>query len=246
MARCAKIAQEKNFDGININAGCPSERVFSGSFGACLMDEPEKVALCVNAMKEETNLPISIKTRIALDKKEDTSDGFDACCRFIETTSKAGCTNFIIHARKARLKGLTPKENRQKLPLNYPLVYKIKNTFPELNIIINGQILSLSEIDEHLKYTDGVMIGRWAYADPYSLKDIDTLYYNDNHQVLSRRQIIETLLPIIETYDKPLHATRHMMGLYAKTHLSKIWKQTLLSNNIANIETFIKNNEDIL
>jgi tRNA-dihydrouridine synthase A len=146
MAVCAKIANEKNFDGININAGCPSERVFSGSFGACLMDEPEKVALCVNTMKQETDLPISIKTRIALDKKEDTSNGFDACCRFIETTSKAGCTNFIIHARKARLKGLTPKENRQKLPLNYPLVYKINPP----SITIDSPVIK-SALLEHKK-----------------------------------------------------------------------------------------------
>ena len=167
MAKVAQIAEEKSFKGININAGCPSERVFAGAFGACLMAQPQKVADCIRAMKNETSLPISVKTRIALDLPEDKTDGFDACCRFIETTANAGCRDFIIHARKARLKGLTPKENRQKLPLNYPLVYRIKQTFPELNIIINGQILSVDEINNHLQYMDGVMIGRWAYASPY-------------------------------------------------------------------------------
>ena len=150
MANAITIAQEKNFSGININAGCPSERVQAGAFGACLMQTPEKVADCVKEMKKTSKLPISIKTRIAIDSPEDSSDGFDACCNFIEKTANAGCQKFIIHARKARLKGLTPKENRQKLPLNYPLVYKIKETFPELEILINGQILSIEEIKRHL------------------------------------------------------------------------------------------------
>ena len=243
MAQCSKIAEKKGFQGININAGCPSERVFAGAFGACLMAEPKKVASCIKAMKEETHLPISVKTRISLDIPEDKTDGFDACCRFIETNANAGCVRFIIHARKARLKGLTPKENRQKLALNYPLVYKIKKYFPEVEILINGQILSLSEINEHLKYTDGAMIGRWAYADPYALKDIDSLYYQDNHPILSREEIILTLLPIIERYSKPLSATRHLMGLYAKTPLSKQWKQTLLINKINEIEKFLQKNQ---
>ena len=190
-------------------------------------------------------LPISIKTRIAIDSPEDSSDGFDACCNFIEKTANAGCQKFIIHARKARLKGLTPKENRQKLPLNYPLVYKIKETFPELEILINGQILSIEEIKRHLSYVDGVMIGRWAYANPYDLSNIDMLFYQDNHPVLSRQQIICNLLPLIEKEEKPLHLTRHLMGLYAKTPLSKLWKQTLLSNKINEIENFIKKFTDL-
>ena len=242
MAICAQKAQQKGYQGININAGCPSERVYAGAFGACLMGEPETVASCIKAMQGETNLPISVKTRISLDTPEDKSDGFDACCRFIEVNAKAGCHRFIIHARKARLKGLTPKENRQKLSLNYPLVYKIKESFPELEILINGQILSYPEIDEHLKYSDGVMIGRWAYADPYALKDIDALYYQDNHPILSRYEIVSSLLPLIGQFNKPLHATRHLMGLYAKTPFSKKWKQTLLTNEIKSIENFLHEN----
>ena len=244
MAKVAKIATNKGFKGININAGCPSERVFAGAFGACLMAEPDKVAECIKAMKCETNLPISVKTRIALDTPNDTSDGFDSCCRFVEKNASAGADTFIIHARKARLKGLTPKENRQKLPLNYPLVYRIKEIFPELNIIINGQILNLDEVNMHLKYVDGVMIGRWAYAAPYELKDIDKLYYNDSHSVLLRFDIVQKLLPLISTYPKPLNATRHLMGLYAKTPLSKAWKQILLKNNINDIEDFLQKNSD--
>ena len=242
MANAAILAQQKGFQAININAGCPSERVQAGAFGACLMAEPQKIANCVKAIKQETQIPITIKTRIALDTPSDSTDGFDSCCNFIETTANAGCKRFIIHARKARLKGLTPKENRQKLPLNYPLVYRIKEKFPQLEILINGQVLSVNEIKEHLKYVDGVMIGRWAYAHPYDLIDIDRIFYNDKHPNLSRNEIIQKLLPLIEKCEKPLHLTRHLMGLYTKTPLSKKWKQVLLENNINSIEGFIKNN----
>ena len=240
MANAARLAEQKGFKAININAGCPSERVLAGSFGACLMNEPHLLADCIKSMQQETKLPISIKTRIALDTPNDSTDGFDKCCRFIETTANAGCKRFIIHARKTRLKGLTPKENRQKLPLNYPLVYRVKEKFPKLEILINGQILSIDDIQEHLKHTDGVMIGRWAYAKPYDLVQIDKLFYNDDHPILSREQIIEQLLPLIEKYEKPLHATRHLMGLYANTPFSRVWKQTLLENNLGKIEEFLK------
>ena len=242
MVNAAHLAEQNGFQAININAGCPSERVLAGAFGACLMDRPQKVADCVKAIKQETKIPVSIKTRIALDDKNDSTDGFDKCCHFIETTANAGCKRFIIHARKARLKGLTPKENRQKLPLNYPLVYRIKEKFPELEILINGQILSINEIQEHLKYTDGVMIGRWAYSKPYDLVQIDKLFYNDNHPILSREQIIEQLFPLLERCERPLYVTRHLMGLYAGTPLSKKWKQTLLKNDLKQIEDFLQKN----
>lgn len=239
MADAAKMAQNKGFCAININAGCPSERVQAGAFGACLMADPQRVADCVRAMQNESDLPISIKTRIALDTPDDLSDGFDACCRFIDTTAKSGCKRFIIHARKARLKGLTPKENRQKLPLNYPLVYRIKERYPELCILINGQILSIDEIKQHLNFTDGVMIGRWAYAAPYDLATIDRDFYADDHPILTREQIVQNLLPLIRTYEKPLHVTRHMMGLYAKTPHAKAWKQTLMQNDLKLLEDFL-------
>ncbi len=245
MANAAALAEKKHFTAVNINAGCPSERVQAGAFGACLMAKPEQVALCVRAMKQACDLPITIKTRIALDTKDDDTDGFDACKRFIETTVAAGCKKFIIHARKARLKGLTPKENRQKLPLNYPLVYRIKAAFPELEILINGQILSIEEIQEHLQHTDGVMIGRWAYANPYALSVIDRLFYGDNHPILTRAQIVQNLFSGIEKAQKPLHVTRHLMGLYAQTPLSKIWKQTLLQNDINALANFLSTHSDM-
>ncbi|MBP5535069.1 MAG: tRNA dihydrouridine(20/20a) synthase DusA [Alphaproteobacteria bacterium] len=245
MANAAHLAEQKGFKAININAGCPSERVQAGSFGACLMSEPQKVVECVKAMKAQTQIPVTIKTRIALDTPNDSTDGFEACCHFIETTANAGCNRFIIHARKARLKGMTPKENRKKLPINYELVYRIKEKFPELEILINGQILSILEIQEHLKYTDGVMIGRWAYANPYDFIEFDKLFYNDNHPILSRKQIIQHLFPLIEKHEKPLHVTRHLMGLYAKTPFSKKWKQILLENDLTKFEDFMKSSTDL-
>ena len=245
MAKATKIAQEKGFFAININAGCPSERVQSGAFGACLMAEPEKVATCIKAMQQACDIPITVKTRIALDNPKDQTDGFEACQRFIEKITEAGCKKVIIHARKARLKGLTPKENRQKLPLNYDVVYRIKETFPDVFISINGNISSLEDIQNHLRYVDGVMIGRWAYGNPYALKEIDSVFYNDNHPILTRKQIIENLLPIIEKSDKPLHLTRHLMGLYFATPCSRMWKQAIMENSIQAIEKFLKQvNED--
>lgn len=240
MSQAAVIAQKKGFKAININAGCPSERVQSGAFGACLMAEPEKVASCIHAMKQVCDIPITVKTRISLDFPEDKTDGFDACCRFVEKIANAGCKKIIIHARKARLKGLTPKENRQKLPLNYEVVYRVKEKFPELFISVNGNILSVDDIYTHLKYVDGVMIGRWAYANSYALKNIDALFYNDKHPILSRKEIVQNLLPIIEASEKPLHQTRHLMGLYFATPVSKQWKQVIMENKTDAIKSFLK------
>jgi len=241
MAKAAKIANQNHFQAININAGCPSQRVQSGSFGACLMATPEKVAACIHAMMSESDIPITVKTRIALDTPDDITDGFDACCRFVEATANAGCHKLIIHARKARLKNLTPKENRQKLPLNYDVVYRIKQAFPELEILINGNILSVQDIQTHLLHTDGVMIGRWAYANPYALSQIDNLFYADNHPILSRTQIIQNMLPLILQQRKPLIVTRHMMGLYFGTEYAKKWKQAVMENTTTALELFLKN-----
>ncbi len=235
----AQEAKLRGFSAVNINAGCPSLRVQSGEFGACLMETPQKVASCVKAMKNAVDIPITIKTRIALDSPQDQTDGFDACCRFVEMNANAGCEKFIIHARKARLKGLTPKENRQKLPLNYEVVYRVKEKFPELFISINGNILSIEEIQKHLNYVDGVMIGRWAYANPYALSAIDSLFYNDSHTLLSRKQIVENLLPVIEKQEKPLHLTRHLLGLYKGTPLSKQWKQAIMTNTVQALQSVI-------
>ena len=240
MAQACIMAQRKGFSAININAGCPSERVQNDEFGACLMAEPQKVAACIRAMRDCADIPVTVKTRIALDYPEDKTDGFDNCCRFVECIANAGCKKVIIHARKARLKNLTPKENRQKLPLNYDVVYRIKETFPEMFVSVNGNILSYEAIYEHLKYVDGVMIGRWAYANPYALAQIDTQFYHDAHPVLSRAQIVQALLPIIEKADKPLHLTRHLLGLYYATPLSKKWKHAIMANDIHEIVEFLK------
>lgn len=240
MAKAAALGQTFGYDEININAGCPSSRVQAGAFGACLMANPSQVADCVRAMKNNTDLPVSIKTRIAL---EGCTNAYDSLCRFVETTANAGCQKFIIHARKARLKGLTPKENREKMPLDYPLVYQLKKDFPELCLLINGNITDLPQIKEHLCKMDGVMIGRRAYADPFFLKDIDRLYYQDNHPILSREQIVQKMLPFIEKHVqkgfKPLNVTRHIMGLYYGTPLAKKWKQAIIANNLQALYDFI-------
>ena len=244
MAKAALLAKEKGFSAFNINAGCPSERVQNGDFGACLMAEPEKIATCIHAIKQNVDIPVTVKTRIALDTPQDKTDGFDACCHFIECIANAGCQKFIIHARKARLTGFTPKENRQKLPLHYDVVYRIKEKFPELYILGNGNITSIQDIQTHLQYLDGVMIGRWAYANPYALKDIDALFYKDKHPVLTRTQIVENLLPLIQQEAKPLNKTRHLMGLYFGTPVSKKWKQTIMENKIEAILSFLKEHQE--
>ena len=237
MAKCAAIAQDAGFAEININAGCPSTRVQAGTFGACLMATPDLVARCIDAMQKRTTVPITVKTRIAL---EGSGDGYTELCRFVQTV---GCRKFIIHARKARLKGLTPKENREKMPLNYPLVYRLKQDFPHLTIIINGNITSLDTIEAHLTQTDGVMIGRRAYADPYFLATVDNRYYHDTHPILSREEIIEHMIPYFENQMAQgikLHTmTRHLMGLYYQQPRSKEFKQTLMQNDLEALKAFL-------
>lgn len=240
MAECAAIAQDAGFAEININAGCPSTRVQAGTFGACLMATPDLVARCIDAMQKRTTVPITVKTRIAL---EGPGDGYTELCRFVQTVQAAGCRKFIIHARKARLKGLTPKENREKMPLNYPLVYRLKQDFPHLTIIINGNITSLDAIEAHLTQTDGVMIGRRAYADPYFLATVDNRYYHDTHPILSREEIIEHMIPYFENQMAQgikLHTmTRHLMGLYYQQPRSKEFKQTLMQNDLEALKAFL-------
>ena len=241
MAHCAKLGEKFGYDEININAGCPSERVQAGSFGACLMAKPELVARCIEKMTQATKLPVSVKTRIAL---EETKNAYKDLTHFIQTTSQAGCQKFIIHARNARLKGLTPKENREKIPLNYELVYRLKEDFPHLFIEINGNITSLESIKQHLEQVDGVMIGRRAYAEPYFLANIDYLFYNDPHPILTRKEIIAQILPSlqkeIEKGRKPLSMLRHIMGLYWGTPLSKEFKKIIMSNDLKMLYSFLE------
>ncbi len=227
LAQCAKIAEEYGYDEVNLNIGCPSDRVQSGRFGACLMAEPELVADCISAMQSKVKIPITVKTRIGIDEQ----DSYEALTHFINTVSRAGCQTFIIHARKAWLHGLSPKENRSIPPLRYDVVYQLKRDFPRLNIIINGGITTLDEADQHLNHVDGVMLGRAAYHNPYLLTEVDQRFFNEMVAIISREAIIEQLLPYVEA-QKNLgvhvkHITRHILGLYQGVSGGKRWRRYL-------------------
>lgn len=227
LAKSAKIAEQWGYDEVNLNVGCPSDRVQSGRFGACLMAEPELVRDCLKAMIDAVSIPITVKTRIGIDRL----DSFDELHRFVSIVKESGCKVFIIHARKAWLDGLSPKQNRDVPPLCYDRVYKIKETFPELEIIINGGIKTLEECEEHLKYVDGVMIGREAYHNPYMLIDVDQQFYQDPHDKPSRDDIISSLIPYIEQHlksgGKLGQVTRHILGLFQSLPGSRYFRRTI-------------------
>jgi tRNA-dihydrouridine synthase A len=214
LAACAQLAERYQYDEVNLNCGCPSDRVQNGAFGACLMAKPALVADCVKAMQDACSLPVTVKHRIGIDD----IDSYDHMARFVETVAATGCTTFIAHARKAWLKGLSPKENRDLPPLRYADVYQLKREFPELTIVINGGIHTLDECEEHLKRVDGVMLGRAAYHDPYLLSEVDSRLFGSEAPRQSRATIIERLLPYVEremARGATLHTiTRHILGLY--------------------------------
>ncbi|TPV56538.1 tRNA dihydrouridine(20/20a) synthase DusA [Aestuariibacter sp. GS-14] len=230
MARCAEKAQAYGYDEVNINVGCPSDRVKNGSFGACLMAQPDVVAECVSAMQKAVDIPVTVKCRIGIDDMDEYED----FSRFIDVVANAGCDTFIVHARKAWLKGLSPKENRDIPPLNYPRVYQLKQAYPDLTIEINGGITTLEQTDEHLQHVDGVMIGREVYANPYILADVDKRYYGDNATVLSRDAIVAAMQTYIDRQDmpyfKPWHAVRHMLGLFQGQPGGRVWRRYLSQN----------------
>ena len=239
MAECAKMAFDYGYKGININAGCPSDRVQSGHFGAILMKTPEVIADCVAEMSAKTRLPVSVKTRIAL--SDTAGDGFSELFHLTDLVTQAGCKHLIIHARKAKL-NLSPKDNRQKLPLNYEVVYRLKRSFPDVFITINGNVLSLPEAQEHLRHTDGVMIGRWAYGNPYGLAEVDRMFYHDTHPVLSRDEVLEAFLPYLESHqDKLSVILPHLMGLFHGEPNAKRYKQALATRDLTRIKAFLKN-----
>jgi len=213
MTECAKIAEQHGYDEININVGCPSDRVQNGRFGACLMAEPALVAECVHQMQSATSIPVTVKSRIGIDDL----DSYEFLHTFIDQVAKADCQHFIIHARKAWLTGLSPKQNRDVPPLDYERVYQIKKDFEKLYISINGGIKSLSEANEHLKNIDGVMIGREVYNSPYILTDADSQIYQSDRQKLSRAEVINLMVPYInnhvESGGRAWHILRHMLGL---------------------------------
>ena len=235
LARCAKLGERRGYDEINLNCGCPSERVQKGAFGACLMSEPTLVADCVKAMRDAVSIDVTVKHRIGIDHVE----SYDFVRDFVGTIAEAGCQTFIVHARNAILKGLSPKENREIPPLKPDYAYQLKRDFPQLEIIINGGIKTIAEIDEHLQYVDGVMIGREAYHNPYVMASFDARYYDDAAPVKTRAEIVQAMQPYIRDqlarYGKSeaggglrLNSiTRHMLGLMAGLPGARAFRQTL-------------------
>ena len=241
LSEVAKIAEDMGYDEININLGCPSKKVQKNMFGACLMKEPELVSECINEMVNSCKIPITAKTRIGFDDTED----FEYLNNFILKMKEAGCKTFILHARKAILKGLSPKQNLNIPKLNYEMVYKIKEENKDLEIIINGGISKIEEIKNHLKKCDGVMIGRAIYQNPYFLVDINREIFNIENNP-SREQIAEELLKYLEkevkTGTKVNHIMRHTVGLYHGQPGSKKWKRYLSDNMMARNSDFQKQN----
>ncbi|MBY8233867.1 tRNA dihydrouridine(20/20a) synthase DusA [Vibrio fluvialis] len=231
LARCAKLAQERGYDEINLNVGCPSDRVQNGRFGACLMAEPDLVAQCVAAMKEVVDIPVTVKTRIGIDDQ----DSYEFLTNFVTLVSeKGGCEQFTIHARKAWLSGLSPKENREIPPLDYPRAYQLKQDFPHLTIAVNGGVKTLAEAKEHLQHLDGVMIGREAYQSPYLLAEVDQQIFGLDTPVKKRSQVVQEMYPYI---DQQLaqgsylgHITRHMLGLFQNMPGARQWRRHISEN----------------
>jgi tRNA-dihydrouridine synthase A len=230
LAECALIAQSYGYDQVNLNVGCPSDRVQAGRFGACLMAEPDLVAECVAAMQAKVTIPVTVKTRIGIDQQ----DSYEHLANFVRMVALAGCESFIIHARKAWLKGLSPKENREIPPLRYEVVKRLKQDFPKLTIILNGGIKTWTEIEQHLQYVDGVMLGREAYANPYILAFVDQNLYDSAALVASRAQLVEQLLPYIERElaqgQLLTRITRHILGLFQGQPNARQWRCYLSEN----------------
>lgn len=227
LARCAKLAEQHGYDEINLNCGCPSDRVQNGAFGACLMAQPQRVADCIKAMQDACSLRVTVKHRIGIDDL----DSYAAMANFVGTVAAAGCDTFIVHARKAWLSGLSPKENREIPPLRYADVYRLKQDFPALNIVINGGIENIAACREHLQHVDGVMLGRAAYHNPYLLSMVDRDLFDSHAQAPTRAEVIEALLPYIETELRNStalqHITRHILGLYQGQHGGRQFRRVL-------------------
>lgn len=232
LARCAKLAADWGYDEVNLNVGCPSERVQRGAFGACLMQEPTLVADCVKAMRDAVSLPITVKHRIGIDDTE--RYGFVA--DFVGQVAEAGCETFIVHARKAILKGLSPKENREIPPLKYETVYQLKRNFPALEIILNGGIKTTAEMAQHLEQVDGVMLGREAYHNPYLMATFDAGFFGDATPPLSRHAVLEAMLPYLTRElaegNKMHNITRHILGLFQGQTGARRFRQVLSDSKL--------------
>lgn len=228
LASCAVMAEDAGFDEVNLNVGCPSDRVKTGHFGACLMAEPELVADCISAMGAKVKIPVTVKCRIGIDAME----SYEAFEHFINVVASAGCETFIVHARKAWLKGLSPKQNREIPPLKYDYVHRLKNERPELAIVINGGIKTLENVAQQLQHVDGVMLGREAYHNPYILASVDRELYGDAAApVKTREEIVYQLYDYIESEISTgveLHSiTRHILGLFQGCRGARSWRRHL-------------------
>jgi tRNA-dihydrouridine synthase A len=245
LSAASRIALQYGYSGINLNVGCPSDRVKSGNFGACLMQDAHLVASCIRAMQNEVEIPVSIKHRTGLNYNYD----YEYLRDFVGIVADTGCKHFIVHARNAILSGLSPKQNREIPPLRYDFVYQLKQDFPNLNIVINGGIKTVTEIHAHLAHVDEVMLGREAYYNPYLFAGFDELFFGvetpGSGAVASREKIARGMIPYLEQCAKDNiylhHVTRHMIGLYHGCPNAKIWRYTLTNEMIKtnNIRTYI-------
>ncbi|MCH8073758.1 MAG: tRNA dihydrouridine(20/20a) synthase DusA [Proteobacteria bacterium] len=231
MAGAAALGAKAGYDEININVGCPSDRVQSGPFGACLMSSPGIVANCYREMSAAVEVPVTVKTRIGIDDH----DSYDFLKEFVQALQAAGCTTLIVHARIAILKGLSPRDNRSVPPLDYARVYKLKRDFPDLDVVLNGGIATTEQALAHLAHVDGVMIGRKAYHQPYFLAELERALAGHEHwQAPSRNEIIELMIPYIErqlSRGVALHSiTRHLLGLFAGQPGARAWRRHLSEN----------------
>lgn len=230
LAKAAKIGEDYGYSEINLNCGCPSDRVQKGRFGACLMAEPELVADCYQAMSEATSLPVTIKTRIGIDEEE----SYQFLAKFIDAVAARGCTHFILHARKAWLSGLSPKENRDIPPLNYERVFEIKRSYPALIIGLNGGVQTLSETVSLLEQVDTVMVGRSIYHHPYQMSDVDRLLYGADNEKMTRLDVIMAMEGYITKHinqgGRLNHIARHMLGLFHEVPKSRLWRRYLSEN----------------
>ncbi|MEL6710365.1 MAG: tRNA dihydrouridine(20/20a) synthase DusA [Pseudomonadota bacterium] len=227
LARCAKLATEWGYDEINLNVGCPSDRVQAGRFGACLMAEPALVADCVAAMRAVTHLPVTVKHRIGIDQQDSEAE----LHQFVQTVAAAGCSTFIVHARKAWLHGLSPKQNREIPPLRYAVVHRLKQAFPQLEIIINGGLDTLDAVTAQLNVVDGVMSGRAIYLNPWLLAEVDSRLWGDAPTGQSRQEVVEQMLPFIQQQladgVRLKQITQHLIGLFQGQLGAKAWRRHL-------------------
>lgn len=230
LAVCARMIEDYGYDEVNLNVGCPSDRVQNGRFGACLMAEPELVAECVAAMTQAVSIPVTVKSRIGIDDK----DSYQELTHFIRTVADAGCNTFIVHARKAWLSGLSPKQNREVPPLRYDVVYQLKIDFPHLTFILNGGVTSLDQAEDILKRVDGVMVGREAYHNPYLLADVDKRFFGASDEPLSRAMIVSVLIPYIQeqlkTEARLNSVSRHILGLFHGEPGARGWRRYISEN----------------